>query len=171
MAVALATDIVADVMRAASPERLQEARARLRALSTSSPGASQVASLEQAPKSEQAQAFQKFDAMVLGSFVEAMLPPESESVYGGGLAGDMWKSMLAQQLGDSLAAAGTLDLASRYISDRYADGDLSSPLRGASDPATKAVLDGERGLSRSLVDELQRKALDAITGAAAGTTK
>lgn len=170
MAVALATDIVADVMRAASPERLQEARERLRALSATSAGASQVAPPERTGSSKEAAAFQQFDAMVLGSFVEAMLPPETENVYGGGLAGDMWKSMLAQQLGESLAAAGTLNLASRYISDRYADGEVASPLRGASDPAT-SVLDGERGLSRSLVEELQRRALDAIAGSTAGTAE
>jgi flagellar protein FlgJ len=171
MAVALTTDIVGDVMKAASPERLQEARARLRALSANSPGAAQASPMERIGGSKEAKAFEQFDAMVLGSFVEAMLPPESESVYGGGLAGDMWKSMLAQQLGESLAAAGTLNLSSRYIGDRYADGDTASPLRGASDSAAKAALDGERGLSRSLVEELQRKALDAISGAAAGAAK
>lgn len=167
MAVTLSTDIVADVMRAASPERLQAARDKLRSLGASAPGA--ASGEAGAPRSAAASAFEKFDAMVLGSFVEAMLPKESESVYGGGLSGDMWKSMMAQQLGESLAAAGTLNLAARYIGDRYADGDTPAPLRGVADPAARAVIDGQTGLSRSLIDELQRKALDAIAGSSGAT--
>ena len=164
MAVTLTTDIVADVMRAAQPERLQAARERLRALGSEAPGAVPMAASPHNRQPDQAAAYQKFDAMVLSQFVEAMLPKESENVYGGGLAGDMWKSMMAQQLGDSLAAQGALQIASRYIGDRYADGDLSSPLRGAADPAARAAIDGQTGRSRSLVEELQRKALDAISG-------
>jgi hypothetical protein len=168
MAVTLTTDIVGDVMRAASPERLEAARAKLRSHAAGEPGAAQMALSRRANAPDEAAAYKKFDAMVLSQFVEAMLPKEAESVYGGGLAGDMWKSMMAQQLGESLSAQGAVQIASRYIGDRYADGDLSAPLRGASDPAGNAVLDGQKGMSRSLVDELQRKALDAISGAAAG---
>jgi flagellar protein FlgJ len=161
MAVALSTDIVADVMSAASPERLQAAREHLR-------GIASAAASRQATKPDQAAAYQKFDAMVLGTFVETMLPNEADSVYGGGLAGDMWKSMMAQQLGDSLASRGVLNIASRYIGDRYADGDVSAPLRGAVDPAARAAIDGQNGMSRSLIEELQRKALDAISGTGGG---
>ena len=161
MAVTLTTDIVADVMRAAQPERLQEARAKLRSMGTGDATPVAAAYANRAPDREQA--LVKFDAMVLGSFVEAMLPTESENVYGGGLAGDMWKSMLAQEIAGALAERGAIQLASRYIGDRYADGDVAEPLRGVADPATRAVLDGQSGLSRSLVDELQRKALDAIS--------
>ncbi len=156
MAVSLSTDIVADVMRAATPERVQEARTRLRSL----------AGTQGTAEGKQAEAYKKFDAMVLGTFVESMLPKEAESVFGDGLAGDMWKSMLAQQLGDSIAAQGGIGIASRYIGDSYADGDLSSPLRGAADPSVRAAMDGRTSLSRSLVEELQRKALDGISGAA-----
>lgn len=168
MAVTLTSDIVADVMRAATPERVQAARDKLRSLSASAAGfgAGPVGAGTVRQQPDQAAAYQKFDSMVLGSFVETMLPKETESVYGGGFAGDMWKSLMAQQIGDTLAARGALPIASRYIGDHYADGDLKEPLRGVADPAVRAATDGQAGLSRSLIDELQRKALDAMSGTA-----
>lgn len=171
MAVTLSTDIVADVMRAATPERLQEARARLRSMAASAPGATQAAATFENRLPDQAAAMRKFDAMVLGTFVEAMLPDDMAAVYGDGLAGDMWKSMLAQHLGENLAAQGGVSIASRYFGDRYADGEKPSPLRGFVDADARAAIDGQNSLSRSLVEELQRKALDAVSGAAASGSK
>ena len=47
--------------------------------------------------------YRKFEAFVLQTFVETMLPKESEEVFGKGTAGGVWKSMLAEQLGNQLA--------------------------------------------------------------------
>jgi len=46
----------------------------------------------------------RFEAMMLQNMLGAMLPKNAQSVFGKGTAGDMWKSMLSQQLAETLAA-------------------------------------------------------------------
>ncbi|MFD1695837.1 rod-binding protein [Roseibium aestuarii] len=58
----------------------------------------------------------KFEAMVLQQFVEVMLPDDAEEVFGEGSTGEIWKSMLAEQLGNQIAASGGVGLAS-FITD------------------------------------------------------
>ncbi len=52
----------------------------------------------------------KFDAFVFQTFVEAMLPKESEALFGGGSAGDFWRSMLAEKIAEQLATSTKLSL-------------------------------------------------------------
>jgi hypothetical protein len=47
--------------------------------------------------------YRKFEAFVLQVFVDSMLPKESQDVFGKGTAGSIWRSMLAEQLGNQLA--------------------------------------------------------------------
>ena len=42
---------------------------------------------------ERPAAYVKFESMVLGSFMDSMMPKDADSAYGGGMAGGMWKSM------------------------------------------------------------------------------
>lgn len=56
-------------------------------------------------------AAQDFEAFVLQSFVEAMLPRESDSVFGEGTSGALWKSMLAEQVARELARSGGIGIA------------------------------------------------------------
>jgi Rod binding domain-containing protein len=51
--------------------------------------------------------------MVLSSFVESMLPQSSEAVFGAGSAGQIWKSMMAQQIATQLAKSGGIGIADR----------------------------------------------------------
>lgn len=60
-----------------------------------------------------ANAFQNFEAMVLSSFVETMLPQNSEATFGSGSAGQIWRSMLAQQIATQLADSGGIGIADR----------------------------------------------------------
>ena len=52
---------------------------------------------------------------MLNSFVNEMLPKDAESVFGQGLAGDMWKSMLADQVSRQIAKSGALGIAKRLF--------------------------------------------------------
>ena len=61
-------------------------------------------------------AYQDFEAFVLQSFVESMLPKDAESVFGKGLAGGYWKSMLAEKLGAELAKTGSIGIAKMLAS-------------------------------------------------------
>jgi hypothetical protein len=47
--------------------------------------------------------YRKFEAFVLQVFVDSMLPKDSQDVFGKGTAGGIWRSMLAEQLGNQLA--------------------------------------------------------------------
>lgn len=52
-----------------------------------------------------------FEAFVLQSFVQELLPQDSENVFGGGLAGGYWRSMLAEKLGQVMAESGSIGIA------------------------------------------------------------
>lgn len=47
-------------------------------------------------------AYGALEALVLQKLVETMLPKDSGAVFGGGTAGDVWRSMLAEELAKSL---------------------------------------------------------------------
>jgi peptidoglycan hydrolase FlgJ len=55
--------------------------------------------------------YRKFEAFVLQVFVDSMLPKESEEVFGKGTAGGIWRSMLAEQLGNQLAQGNGVGIA------------------------------------------------------------
>lgn len=54
---------------------------------------------------------QQFESFVLRSFVETMLPKDNESFFGSGTAGSIWKSMLAERIGDEMAKDGGIGIA------------------------------------------------------------
>jgi peptidoglycan hydrolase FlgJ len=61
--------------------------------------------------------FAQFEALVLQTFIQAMLPKDAESVYGKGLSGDMWQSMLAQKIAEQVARRGGIGIAARLAED------------------------------------------------------
>jgi Rod binding domain-containing protein len=58
------------------------------------------------------EAYQRFEAFVLQSFVQAMFPKHAEGIFGQGMAGEVWKSMLAEQIAGQMAKAGGIGIAS-----------------------------------------------------------
>ncbi len=69
-------------------------------------------------------AARQFEAFVLQSFVDAMLPRES-GAFGRGIAGYIWKSMLAEQIATELARSGGVGIA-RLITPAIRAGEVSS---------------------------------------------
>lgn len=63
-----------------------------------------------------------FEAMVLSNFVEAMMPKDS-AVFGNGTAGEVWASMMAQNIAGEIAKRGGVGIADQL---RGASGDHSS---------------------------------------------
>lgn len=63
-----------------------------------------------------AASFREFEAVFLQNFVEAMLPDQAESLFGKGLAGDTWKSYLAEKVAEKLAQSGQIGLADMLAS-------------------------------------------------------
>lgn len=69
-------------------------------------------------------ALKKFEGMVLAKFLDTMMPA-SDSVFGSGTAGSAWKTMLTEKIGDAIADAGGIGIASsiaRAAGSRYGGG-------------------------------------------------
>ena len=69
--------------------------------------------------------YRKFEAFILQTFVETMLPKESEEVFGKGTAGGVWKSMLAEQLGAQLAKGKGIGIAKQLAAAHPAGPDAT----------------------------------------------
>lgn len=132
MAISPPSDLILDVAKAADPLSLQDATSRLRSIAVSGSGAGFDLAFSDASNRAEA-AFnrynakvsgdgaekspaEKFEAMILGQFVETMLPQNAENVFGEGTTGEIWKSMLAEQIANQLAASGGVGIAD-MISD------------------------------------------------------
>ena len=57
----------------------------------------------------------KFETMVLQNFVKSMMPTDSEETYGKGTAGEMWRGMMADQLGEALGKGGGIGIAESLV--------------------------------------------------------
>lgn len=132
MSITPPSDIVMDVARAADPARYQEAAAKLS--QPGDPAAFAAAAAEAARdvgyslhmpldargaltslKNDTSlkgtsDPYRKFEGQVLAQFIETMLPDKSEAVYGKGNTGNLWKSMLAEQVGQQIAKSGGLGI-------------------------------------------------------------
>jgi peptidoglycan hydrolase FlgJ len=64
--------------------------------------------------------FRKFEAFVLQTFVESMLPQDASEVFGKGTAGTIWRSMLAEQIGNEMAKGEGIGIAKQLAKARYA---------------------------------------------------
>ncbi len=141
MAISPISDIVLDVARAADPTRYRTAAARLGQLAGASaeqpmpfeealgnarppgtlPGpppmrmpfdpALALVQMRNVDAMRPAQPYEQFEAFVLQTFVQSMLPRDSEALFGAGTAGEIWKSMLAESLGTQLARTGGIGIA------------------------------------------------------------
>lgn len=141
MAIDPPSDVVLEVLKAADPARAAAATQRLSALAgagatetgdfsetlaqTAPPAPPSVAGLanarsrladaELAASDKAAKAQVDFEAVLLNGFVNEMLPKDGSATFGQGLAGDMWKSMLADQVSRQIAKSGALGIARRLF--------------------------------------------------------
>lgn len=73
--------------------------------------AESISAVYRGSRSGELSTVQKFEGFVLRSFVESMLPSDNSSFFGTGTAGKIWKSMLAERIGDEMAGAGGIGIA------------------------------------------------------------
>jgi peptidoglycan hydrolase FlgJ len=101
-------DFAADLARASGSSlanTASEGMSYARAALASAPGASDPAS----------RAKVEFETMLTNSFVQEILPKDTGGVYGQGFAGDMWRSMLSEQVSRQIAKSGALGLGRRLF--------------------------------------------------------
>lgn len=60
---------------------------------------------------------EQFEGFVLRSFVESMLPSEASSYFGSGTAGAIWRSMMAEEIGNELAKGGGIGIAASIANE------------------------------------------------------
>ncbi len=127
MAISPSSDLVLDVAMAADPQTMRASVEKLRTM-VSDRVAAQVqlsrdsfASMQQTgiapdggtPKAPNAPnaAYKKFEAFMLQSFVESMFTSDNQAVFGQGIAGDYWKSMMAEAVANKMTDAGGIGIA------------------------------------------------------------
>lgn len=81
--------------------------------------------------------FQQFEAMVLSSFVQSMMPGKSPTVFGAGTAGEVWKSMLSEKIANEMAKAGGIGVANR-VAASVARNAAAVDLLPVQQPVTKS---------------------------------
>ena len=177
MSIQTATDIILDVVKAADPAVAQRAEAMLEAasarkseraaatpafqhqlLASTDNSAVSVAAAAEALPDKSLETYQRFEAMILQSFIGDMLPKDSEELYGKGTAGEIWKGMMAEQLGAALARGGGIGIAARMTGE----GVTTNPQQD----------DNLTNRAASMTNEIQKRILADITGSdeATGTT-
>lgn len=179
MAVSLPSDIVMDVANAVDRLGLHKAHAQLaaksRSIAASDGGLFQA--LSQKPETAPAGAAgasgppagagqagtvgERFESMIMQVMLQSMLPSDMEQVYGSGLAGDMWKSMLAEKIAQSMARHGQLGLANSLLKDVVMQGEQQVALAGVTDMKNVLPKQRESDISNARLLELQRSVLNA----------
>ncbi|NBB48634.1 rod-binding protein [Rhizobium sp. CRIBSB] len=178
MAISPPSDLVLDVIRAADPaqvaaaqEQMKTNRANFMATSLAEKGAGFGATVDILNRTANAarieataetvedagkppKVYRDFEAVYLTNFVQSMLPDESEEIYGKGNAGEMWKSMMAEQLGSTLAESGGVGIAQQMYEEAL------QRVRG-EDSINVATDESDRGLAMSWVTDLERRTLGA----------
>lgn len=170
MAISVNTDLVLGVLNAASPKNVAAANAKLQSASSfevAAAGDKFTAELlasktKQAPPSDlsdlrseftkpnQTEAHKKFEAMVLHQFVQHMLPSDTSVIFGEGTSGEIWKGMLAQQIGDAIAQGGGIGIADKMLAQTVQN---KTPVGLPADTAASIVNERQRELLDSLNDK------------------
>jgi peptidoglycan hydrolase FlgJ len=178
VAISTPSDLVLDVVRAADPsqvaaaqEQMKTNRANFLATSLAEKGEGFGATVDILNRTTNAarieatadtgdkpgevpKIYRDFEAVYLTNFVQTMLPSESEEVYGKGNAGEMWKSMMAEQMGSVLSESGGVGIAKQMYSEALE--------RTRGDGTTNAKTDEtDRGAALSWVTDLERRTLGA----------
>jgi peptidoglycan hydrolase FlgJ len=91
----------------------------------------------------------EFEASILKTFVDAILPKDETDVYGQGSAGDIWKSMLADQIAKQIARSGAFGISKRLFASHPLPSHSPATL-AASGAVTDAALRGVSGSDAGL---------------------
>ena len=183
MAISPPSDLVLDVVKAADPTDVQAAQAKLQAnraafaatslaeagngfastvdvlnktaAHSSATQAGLANASEHTTTGKVPAAYQKFEAMVLQNFVKNILP-NSDTLYGKGTAGEMWKGMMAEQLGNTMAKNGGVGIAAKMYHEQLE----KTRGTGADHVATN---ENDKTQALGMIDEFERKTLSATS--------
>jgi flagellar protein FlgJ len=174
VAISPPSDLVLDVVRAADPAEVQAAQAKLKAnraafaanslaeagagfgaaMDIISQPATKAGLANAAPSKHSAEMpdeYREFEASILQNFIGSMLPSDSEQVYGKGSAGEFWKSMMAEQIADSMSKTGGIGIAEQMYSQALA--------RSEGKVVNATTDEDDRSQAMRLVTDFERQVL------------
>jgi Rod binding domain-containing protein len=123
----------------------------------------------EADKSVTPASFKRFEAMVLQTFIQNMLPKEGAAVYGKGMAGDMWKSLLAEKVAGVMADRGGIGIADRVLGDRYAATAETKPIAQTATASQAVAVDDKQEadslfpIAPTVLDGMQRSLSELLS--------
>ncbi|MEX0346140.1 MAG: rod-binding protein [Rhizobiaceae bacterium] len=177
MSISPPSDIVLDVIDAVDPASALQARDRLVNASRSVGESTQTGAFPQVvdeivnvlekpgPKTVPSQDVRvKFEGMVLQTFIESILPKDTDSAFGSGLAGEMWRSMLSEKIANVVAEHGGVGIANRILADYVINGDRIEPVAGANDLDLLVQGAHAEDHAAALIHNKQRKFVELISG-------
>jgi len=169
MAVDFPSDLVLDVARAADPASARTLEARLKS-GTTADAASTVGEAARfgnhlsrvAQGKDAKEAGKEFEALLVSNMIEDMMTDTGESYFGGGFAGDVWKSMMAEQIAAQVVKGADLGVGSKIADYVVRQGETVVPLRGVNDPqatmqearAHDAAQRGTQEISRDFIRDM-----------------
>jgi len=128
MAISPPSDLVLDVAQAADPLQYHASVQKLRQIQgTAAGGKAEAADMRFADLAMTAEAsapapavkgkrpadaYRKFEAFMLQTFIQNMYTTDTPSVFGKGPGGEYWKSMLAEMMAGEMAESGGIGIAS-----------------------------------------------------------
>jgi len=133
MAISPTSDLILDVARAADPQKALAATRALNGAAAGADGAGFTSTLAGfspsltrygyknpspslgAAETPAHKAAVGLESVLLKNFVDQMLPKDAVAVFGDGVAGDVWKSMLSEKIANEVAKSGALKLADRLF--------------------------------------------------------
>lgn len=169
MAINLPSDLVIEVARAVDPDTYRMAAERLHAVAdvtaeVAPPArdfskffvATSTANSGALKRDTINPAYRKFEAFMLQSFVQSMFGSGSEAPFGRGVAGEYWKSMMAEAIANKMADVGGVGIAEML--EKQATVRVSpkpSLANGSAGRCEPPSLDA--AVSRNLVHEMERR--------------
>jgi hypothetical protein len=143
MAISPVSDLILDVAQAADPQKASAASRALAAgaSSTATDFSATLAQMAQpvdssryayhnpTPSISQAMTPARkaeigLESVLLKSMIDEMLPKDAADVYGSGVSGDVWRSMLSEKIANEVAKSGALKIADRLFATHQ---DLLTP--------------------------------------------
>jgi peptidoglycan hydrolase FlgJ len=176
VAISPPSDLVLDVVRAADPTDVQAAQAKLKAsraafaansLAETGKGFGAAMDIIDTPatkagldhirgaktdKAAMPDEYRKFEASILSTFVNSMLPNDSEQIYGKGSAGDFWKGMMAEKVSEEMSRAGGIGIAEQMYSQALARAERNGMVNASTD-------ENDRSRAMSMINDFQRQVL------------
>ncbi|MEJ5021390.1 rod-binding protein [Ochrobactrum vermis] len=179
MAINPPSDLVMDVARAADPQAYRRVAERLRAPSASGTAVasaavggltrdnfasfsdSLAAGISMRPDAQNAAnpAYRKFEAFMLQSFVQSMFTSDTTATFGKGIAGEYWKSMMAEAMANKMADGGGVGIAKLLEEQAARTGRADAPTTLALGDVINNLGDhvSENTVSKDIVHGFERK--------------